>query len=244
MPGGEAKISLSESQLGDDVHATGFTTWSSAVLLSRRLLANPSAYFPSACQSNKSANPRRPLRVLELGAGTGLAGIASILALGSMSRPAHVVLSDYDDNTLTTLQRNLDTNSTDNTCVTHEIRKLAWEPSERSNPAQQDAQFDVLLGADIVYEREHPALIHSVAARLLDRQGVFHLLIPQRHTHTAEVDTLERLFAGSDHSPTLCIVQQEDLESDEEAPTQCRPGLRTQTSCGVTKHRYYRIEWR
>lgn len=243
LPGGQAEIILSESQLGDDVHATGFTTWSSAVHLSRRLLAAPSAYFPSSSQSIGSATSRSPLRILELGSGTGLAGLASIVALGSLSIPAHVVLSDYDDATLAALRRNLDINRTP-AGVTHEVRKLAWERAGQNTFIQREGEFDLVLGADIVYEREHPALIHAVVERLLHARGVFHLLVPRRHTHTAELEMLESRFEARDLLPALCIVQQEDLESDDDAPTQSLPRQRKQTSHGSTSHRYYRIEWR
>lgn len=235
-------IILSESQLGDDVHATGFTTWSSAVLLSRRLLAAPSAYFSTTAQSTESDSPRNPLRVLELGSGTGLAGIASSIALESLNAPAHVVLSDYDDVTLATLTRNLDINQTSNTSITREVRKLGWGSSELGAMSDQAGCFDVLLGADIVYEPGHPALIYTVAEHLLDARGVFHLLVPQRHTHTAELETLERLFGSSKSVPALCIIQQEDLESEDALPERRRQ--RPNPAQGVASHRYYRIEWR
>ena len=83
-------VRLHEPSLTSD--HLGFKTWTSSVLLSRRLT------------SLQQYLPQSQLRVLELGAGTGLVGIAAACAWG-----AKVTLTDLPD-ILPNLQMNTDRN--------------------------------------------------------------------------------------------------------------------------------------
>ena len=64
--------------------------------------------------------------------------------------------------------------------------------------------FDVIFGADIVYEVQHAVWIRDCLKSLLSQPGclnegpVFHLVIPLRPTHTFESCTVEEVFGSGD----------------------------------------------
>ena len=208
-----------------DVNATGFCTWTSAIHLARRMLLDPEVYFP---------HTQSQLRVLELGSGTGLAGLAAVKALRLTAKMnAHVVLSDNDDSTLTNLKCNVAFNVPDLKIEMDspdiELRNLSW-----NDPCSfPKGKFDVIIGADICYEQEHAGLIQDVVSVLLSDNGTFHLIIPLRLTHTEDVATLERLLSsdkqGERREKLLCIEASEEIEQGEEERF---------------PHKYYRIGWK
>ncbi|KAJ3496918.1 hypothetical protein NMY22_g19752 [Coprinellus aureogranulatus] len=87
---------------------------------------------------------------------------------------------------------------------------LDWSSFPSTPPSELDESFkepfDVVFGADIVYEPQHAEWIRGCLERLLakpsptkdskqEQQGAFfHLLIPLRHTHTAESESVEKVF--------------------------------------------------
>ncbi len=81
-------------------------------------------------------------RVLELGCGLGLAGIAAAAA------GAHVTMTDYEDDALRFARCNAEAN------LSPEVvrDRLRFAHLDWRNPPL-DAAYDVILGADIVYER-------------------------------------------------------------------------------------------
>ena len=91
-------------------------------------------------------------RVIELGCGLGL---PSILAarLGSC-----VLATDFHPDNGTWLQHNARLNG-----VTLDYRLLDWE--ESFTPAWQAPTADLVIGSDLLYERQHiPALVHAIGA--------------------------------------------------------------------------------
>ncbi len=106
--------------------------------------------------------------VLELGAGTGLAGLAAA-GLG-----ARVVQTDYSAEALALCRRNAAANGA--TGLTHRLDDWTdWRDTTR---------YDLVIGADILYE---PAL-HDDIARVLDttlKPGELAILTDPGRTHTA-----------------------------------------------------------
>lgn len=98
--------------------AVGVQTWAASIVLSDLLVTRPGEVHPLLHDSQ----PTKPLRVAELGAGTGLVGIvcAQLLSSSSSSAPStlsevegerHVVtLTDYHPRVLENLRRNVDAN--------------------------------------------------------------------------------------------------------------------------------------
>lgn len=98
-------------------------------------------------------------RVLEIGCGVGLAGIAAVRA------GAFVTLSDYEHTALRFAEYNALTNLTDAERERVSFMHLDW----RSLPAVDP--FDVILAADVVYERRNFFPLLDVLQKLMRDDG-------------------------------------------------------------------------
>ncbi|OAY60744.1 protein-lysine methyltransferase METTL21E [Manihot esculenta] len=89
----------------------------------------------------------RPLNVLELGSGTGLAGIAAAITLG-----ANVTVTDLP-NVIPNLQFNVDANA--NTVALHggsvKVAPLRWGEDGDGDVEIIGKDFDLILASDVVY---------------------------------------------------------------------------------------------
>ena len=114
--------------LGSGIHdATGHCVWMGAFFLVDAL-PELASYIDKK-------------RVLELGCGTGIGAIATLL---SKTPPSFVSLSDGDPDALNVCRRNCVHNQLEQT--QYEVRELMWgEPL-------QDMVFDVVLATDVLYD--------------------------------------------------------------------------------------------
>ena len=101
----EIEVPLRDGTLVED--ALGNHTWGAAPLLSMQLISSSSSFTRSLAPLAQEEGTR-PLRVLELGAGTGLVGLALAAALQqSRSIPHEVWLTDHHPTVLENLQGNV-----------------------------------------------------------------------------------------------------------------------------------------
>ena len=118
------------------------------------------------------------------------------------STDAAIVATDYYPSVLANLKRNTARNSVpDNIRVTSKF--LDWstfcDADIISDPIFEGG-FDVVYGADIIYEALHATWIKSCLGRLLCKPStrrpdpIFHLVIPLRATHAVESSTIEKVF--------------------------------------------------
>ncbi|KIP01211.1 hypothetical protein PHLGIDRAFT_40961, partial [Phlebiopsis gigantea 11061_1 CR5-6] len=216
-----------------DYTSLGAQTWGGACLMADLLVESPPAF--ALCPTHG-----RPLRVLELGAGTGLVGLAASAALAAHDTRADVVLTDFHTTVLENLRSNAAANFPDAAGPVHvSVHPLDWADTPLTAPF--DHPFDVVLGADIVYELEHAHWIKACVERLLrvppaesldalaSPHPAFHLVMPLRSTHAAESQTVEQVFpsassvrGGADSPPeggpvatTLAIVAKEVVVCDD-----------------------------
>jgi predicted nicotinamide N-methyase len=108
--------------------------------------------------------------VLELGCGLGLAGIAAAQA------GASVVMTDYEDDALEFARFNAALNLDEAALSRVALRLMDWRD------ADVPGRFDIVVGADIVYERKNFESLRSLVRRVLRPGGVFLLADPQRET--------------------------------------------------------------
>ena len=132
----------------NNVGSTGGALWTAGLALSRYL-------------EHAHAVSLRGQRVLELGCGTGLAGLVAA-ALG-----ANAVLTDIAS-VLPLLQSNVDCNAAAVAAGggTAEVAELTWG----TTPIAVDygASFDLIIAADVIYEPAHVPLLLGVLQELLD----------------------------------------------------------------------------
>ncbi|KAJ6616421.1 S-adenosyl-L-methionine-dependent methyltransferase, partial [Mycena sp. CBHHK59/15] len=189
-------IELNDAPLSSSDHTSvGLQSWGSSIVLAERLCAAPAVFNLSTAADNA------PLRVLELGAGTGLLSIAVAKLLPS----ALVVATDYHPDILANLSTNIHTNFPARPDQVR-IRTLDW--ARPAFPAPLHEPFDVVLAADVVYHPEHARWIRGCVARMLrrprpgssDAGGVFHLIVPVRPSgrHEGMHRTVDEVFRLAD----------------------------------------------
>ncbi|KAJ2913178.1 hypothetical protein MD484_g7235, partial [Candolleomyces efflorescens] len=200
---GNISVTLRDVPLDNhDYGSVGAQTWGGACVLSEMVCEDPARF--GLAQSSCSD---RSLRILELGAGTGLVSLVVTRLLSSTSSSllggseVEVVATDYYPSVLENLALNIASLGIGSEgggggnvrCSAH---KLDWSafPSLLNPDPPLDRPFDVVFGADIIYEAEHAVWIRDCLGRLLGKSAFFHLLIPLRHTHTAESMTIEAVF--------------------------------------------------
>jgi predicted nicotinamide N-methyase len=105
-----------------------------------------------ALARNVAARDVRALRVLELGCGLGLPSLAAAL------RGADVLATDWADDAIGLLQRNAERNG-----VFLRVARVRWSEPE---PILRAAPWDLVLGADLLYEARNAAQLLELLPRL------------------------------------------------------------------------------
>jgi SAM-dependent methyltransferase len=205
-------VELNDAPMSTSDHTSvGLQSWGSAIILAERLCADSASFGLVEGQ---------PLRVLELGAGTGLLSIAVAKLLPATT----VIATDYHPAILANLTANLRTNFTSEARVS--AVELDWACPTRSVPF--DAPFDVVLAADVVYHPDHARWIRGCVARMLRRPGpnpasdpggIFHLIVPVRTSgrHDGMDRTVDEVFGSDDDfadsaNPRLAILDTMAIE--------------------------------
>jgi predicted nicotinamide N-methyase len=177
--GESARIQLYEPSLTSD--NLGLKTWTSSALLSKRLL------------SLRHHLPQSHTCVLELGAGTGLVGLAAACAW-----QVDVSLTDLPD-IMPNLQKNIERNCN----VVRECGgsacalPLDWSDNQH-RPGQGDDLYLVILAADPLYSPEHPGMLVDTVQRWLKRRpsARFIVELPLREGYHSEREDLKIRLKG------------------------------------------------
>ncbi|KAI0326265.1 hypothetical protein GY45DRAFT_1329141, partial [Cubamyces sp. BRFM 1775] len=222
-----------------DAATVGAHTWGSACLLAEMIAETPERYGVLAAGEGSQTG----LRILELGAGTGLVSLATAKLLSTAPNMTQqiptVVATDYHPVVLDNLTYNIKANFPDGIAsgVSLSAQALDWSifPEDAASPpalaAPLDELFDIIFGADIVYEAAHARWIRNTVATLLRHptdsavavggsRPCFHLLIPLRPTHVLESRTIEDVFPRARspvaEKPELCILDMESILCETE----------------------------
>lgn len=251
---GEVTVQLTDAPLeNQDFGTVGVQTWGSACVLAEMVVEMPEHFG-----LNLGHVTGERLRVLELGAGTGLVS----LTLGKLlqtqmcsQRLAEIIASDFHPSTLSNLNLNIASNfpstSATSSSVVLSAHKLDWSDTVTldKHPVPFDDSFNLIFGADIIYEAEHALWIRSCLERLLRHPSTtqprtippaqFHLVIPLRPTFAFESSTIEQVFpflrdldARPGRCPTLHISHKEIILCE------AQPGV-----VGEVEYAYYIIQW-
>ncbi|SPO23421.1 related to putative S-adenosylmethionine-dependent methyltransferase of the seven beta-strand family [Ustilago trichophora] len=158
----------------DAAAAVGVQTWGASIVVSDVLIRHPTLFHPAlACTSGSR------LRIAELGAGTGLLGMAAAKLLQQQGTPVDVVLTDYHSQVLRNLEYNVSENFpapvagselADPVSVT--VEHLDWLEVHKKvvqGVAEEASQpkYDLLLLADVIYDPGHALWIRSSIETLL-----------------------------------------------------------------------------
>ncbi|KAI8817585.1 putative methyltransferase-domain-containing protein, partial [Fimicolochytrium jonesii] len=173
-----------------DVADIGFQTWGAGVVLARYVTSH----------SEKKTNFAQTT-ILELGSGTGLAGLLCA-RIGRDSTPSshsfHMTLTDYNPAVLDTLVYNARANNLDDVV---DVSMLDWrDGAMHSWPDTEDlddsiqtgdskrATFDYVIASDVAYDNA-VTLIPAVVDRYLSYEphGRFWCVVPRRQRFNAEL---------------------------------------------------------
>jgi len=162
----------------------GLKTWTSSLLLAKRLPA-----LRRLLPTFEGGQPRSRPRVLELGAGTGLVGIAAACLW-----EASVTLTDLPE-IVGNLEQNVQRNALriEASCGTATVRALDWSDDSQI-PEDENERFPLILAADPLYSPEHPKMLSETVGRWLcrTREARFILELPLRHAYDDEREDLKR----------------------------------------------------
>ncbi|KAI6046981.1 putative methyltransferase-domain-containing protein [Pisolithus marmoratus] len=244
-----------------DYGSVGAQTWGGACVLAEMIVDHPEQF---GLGGKDYTSGKRPLRVLELGAGTGLVGLTAAKVLLASSawrnRGATVVATDFYPSVLENLKANIDKNFpgdlSDGT-ITITSHFLDWSrlPAMSSLPKLLSEPFDIVFGADIVYEAEHATWIKKCLEQLLRRpstsavcpsdsnsRATFHLVIPLRPTHVLEASSIETAFRWMGDiprkgDPELVIHSKETILCEAYGSGDVK------RSGDIVEYLYYRVGW-
>lgn len=189
----QVEVELNDAEVSSEDHTSvGLQSWGSSILFAEKLCADPGLYLrdtrPLLAQQDEFG---RPLRILELGAGTGMLSIVTAKLFGrsraggqlagaaaAAAAAPEIVATDYHPDVLGNLAKNIETNFPSASgrqidgpehAPPVSVEMLDWESPRDDAPF--DERFDVILAADCVYHPDHARWIRDCVGRLLRRPG-------------------------------------------------------------------------
>ncbi|KAI8955022.1 putative methyltransferase-domain-containing protein [Xylaria longipes] len=195
-------VQLTDGLAGrDDTDHTdvGLQSWGAAFIFTELMCA--SAARLNLTKKSLGSAPR----IIELGAGTGLVGIALGKILPRLGVPTPTIIAtDFHPTVLANLQANIVKNfpgpgqKKGPMSPSIQAAPLDWETPDLSPPL--DEQADVLVATDVIYDPEHAVWLRDCAARMLKPDGVFWLMLTVRTTGKFEgiSGTVRTSFNGRD----------------------------------------------
>lgn len=192
----------------------GLHLWEAAVVLSRWSVINNSIFY------NK--------RVLELGSGCGLLGIALLKYTDSKE----VVFSDYIDSVIKNLNFNIKDNedkhkhkntifevseikqkdSYPNNCVScyknrYNVIKLNWIDYQKYDSLKEEEKYDIIIGTELVYQGGPLKELSCIISNLLKKEGgICYISMPKQRSMTGVfLDLLKE---------NKLIIEEEQLNDD------------------------------
>lgn len=234
------KVQLNDGALNSNDHTdVGLQSWGASIVFSELLCADPARFGLVPPQPRATVSQRmdsgeehelvtlpslevikKPRRILELGAGTGLVSLALGKLLPELdeqqrvdddnsereddSEGSLIVATDYHAAVLENLERNITTNFPHPPAAATAATKVLACPLDWSAPdlttSPLDRPFDMLVATDVVYAPQHATWLRQCASRLLSRdQGaVFWLVATVRRAGKFEgiSDTVRTAFAA------------------------------------------------
>ncbi|KAK1218600.1 hypothetical protein PQX77_018716 [Marasmius sp. AFHP31] len=273
-------VSLTDRPLDNsDFRSVGAQTWGGACVLAEEMTQKPTIFFKGALPRNEDhKDALEPFRILELGAGTGLVSLVAARLLEGMTHDSaamdvNIVATDYYPPVLQNLEANVKANfpsatpDNDNSrsClpkVKISTTRLDWEAFASLDvvqPSMLAQSFDLVLGADIIYETLHAEWIRQCLYKLLRRPTEhtaprFHLMIPLRPTFAAESGTMENVFPlakensdGTGQDSELVIFSKEiiicDVVATSTETTVFQESPEDMDDGETVRYAYYIIGW-
>ncbi|KAK8116648.1 Protein-lysine N-methyltransferase EFM2 [Apiospora kogelbergensis] len=210
-------VRLTDGPLASTDHtAVGLQSFAASIILPELMCASPGRFG-----LDDLAKKDAP-RIIELGAGTGLVGLALAHALPHLgvAQTNPLIATDFHPVVLENLRANITSNFPGVESPPVDACHLDWSAPSRAAPLDRPA--DMLVATDVIYAPEHAIWLRDCASQFLAPDGIFWVLIAIRTTGKFEgiSDTLEAAFAAKE-CPTdadgrvLSILDSETLAKQE-----------------------------
>ncbi|GAV56328.1 hypothetical protein ZYGR_0BB01050 [Zygosaccharomyces rouxii] len=162
----------------------GWKTWGSSFILSQKLI-----------NIVPHVNPTKFQRVLELGSGTGLAGISWFMKWIETYGTSNIEMFFTDlQEIVPNLRKNVENNGLSGISV---VDTLDWTCPKDFTDKYSGEKFDVIIVSDPIYSPNHPKLVVDMIKLLLSPNGTCHLEIPLRDKYSKERNSLGRLLEAN-----------------------------------------------
>jgi len=149
-----------------------------------------------------------------------------------------IVLTDFHPVVLENLRRNVEANIREQESgrrleVDVRVRRLDWESvylagkedssaineiegQDTTTDIDMGGPFDLIFGADIIYEAQHALWVRACLEKVLAASpfAVFHLVIPLRSTHAKESSTIEQTFPRASSAASNDISSSHAIKLD------------------------------
>lgn len=187
--GEEVTLTLHEPSLTAD--NLGMKTWVSSYLLSRRLHTVLDTELHPVLSASTTPDTKSKLRALELGAGTGLVGLA-FAALHGKSATIHLTdLPGIVPNLAHNAELNVEQLKRTDATVTTGVLDWSVVPDPLPTPGEQ---YDIILAADSLYSPSHPGLLANAVTHWLSRDPNARLVLemPLRDAYLPQIEDLRQ----------------------------------------------------
>jgi hypothetical protein len=258
----EVHVQLNDLPVSQDDHTSvGLQSWGSCILLAERICADPERFLKTPVVPppgiSSEAERTHHIRILELGAGTGMLSVVCAKILRDWNWDGEIVATDYHADVLRNLEGNVRMNPLGKGNVTVTISHLDWEHPSSYDTKFDKGRFDIILAADVIYDPHHASWIKGVVKRLLVKplscddgirsgavlgSGIFWLFIPVRTTgrHEGMVDTVRELFPSMELGMGLTETTHLELVILDSEEISRRDGIGRADEVG---YQLYRIGW-
>ncbi|CAR29938.1 ZYRO0G20548p [Zygosaccharomyces rouxii] len=191
----------------------GWKTWGSSFILSQKLIKIVPHF-----------NPTKLHRVLELGSGTGLAGISWLMKWIEIHGNSNIEMFFTDlQEIVPNLRKNVEINGISDNSV---VDTLDWTCPEDFVDKYSSEKFDIIIVSDPIYSPNHPKLVVDMISLFLSTNGICHLEIPLRDKYSKERNSLWELLEKN----SLQVIEQENDQGMDD--------------WGKVNYLYQRIEWK
>ena len=223
VPAGVSVTIFDTSLDNADYASVGAQTWGGACVLSEWVCKEPKKF---------GLLSKKPLRILELGAGTGLLSLTLAKLLSRHkgdNTEIEIVATDYYPAVLDNLRRNVKVNADSTFGSKVKVAFLDWSAINMSSSSIDPLlkqPFDLVFGADIIYEPQHAKWIKDCLTQLLSKpdpfatkshpESAFHLIIPLRETHATESASVENIFMPAEDTSDCTRGEMDLVIKDKE----------------------------
>ncbi|QHS71828.1 S-adenosylmethionine-dependent methyltransferase [Saccharomyces paradoxus] len=167
----------------------GWKTWGSSLILSQLVVDHL-----LTTNLNFAANSdTKQIKVLELGAGTGLVGLSWALKWRELHGTDNIEIFVTDlPEIVTNLKKNVSLNNLQDFV---QAETLDWtNPQSFIDKFGHENEFDIILVADPIYSPQHPEWVVNMISKFLAPSGTCHLEIPLRAKYAREREVLKLLL--------------------------------------------------